>query len=746
MKNKFNFGKSSLIKKVALFAFFASTCSFAFASAQDVIVETAKFKLVIRSDATAKSLIIKKTGEECVDTREGLPLFTSTQERPFNNETKLIYPHKRITYTANRIRREGDLLIVGFDIAPYEALIRVKERGGYALFTLEGFRTNTIEEKQYKGLKMDVPPVVSFRVLQLPVKKRANFGEWLNVEWDDRAAVAVVASDPYSIIDHEKRFGFKLLNADLLRSHKLYGGAAVLAAGAGGDCFLESVAEMEEDLDLPRGVKSRRHSLLNASIYWTYDISPKNVDEHIAWAKRGGFRMMLIYYTSMLKDGTYEYLGDYDWNSSYPNGIEDLKKVLSKIKAAGITPGFHTLQTHIGLKSRYVTPDADPRLNKTMLFTLAKPLPQNSAPCEIEVLESTAEAVRHPMCKVLQFGGELFTYEWASEAPPWKFYGVKRGHCETRVRAHARGEIGGIVDISEYGASSCYIDQRTDLQDEIAQKIAKIYDAGMAFCYFDGSEGVNPPCAINVSLSQLRVVDAFKTPVLFTEGAAKSHFGWHLQSGANAFDTFMPEVFKEKIVEYPLTEAPIMRRDFTRIDFGWWGFWPKGGMVRLNLFTKLGTQRDMWEYGTSKAAAWDCPATIQATLSHFKNHKRTCDIMETMRRWEVVRERKLLTASQKEMLKNPSREFHLVLDGKGGLDLVEWHQLNVAGSKTSDVRAFTYEHNGKRIVEYWHISDSADLLLPNGVKLAAGDVKEYEISGTLEDAEKLFNAATIVSP
>ena len=58
------------------------------------------------------------------------------------------------------------------------------------------------------------------------------------------------------------------------------------------------------------------------------------------------------------------------------------------------------------------------------------------------------------------------------------------------------------------------------------------------------------------------------------EGAAKAHFGWHMLSGSNAFDIFYPEEFKEKIDEYPAAEAPLMQRDFTRVHFGWWGFWP----------------------------------------------------------------------------------------------------------------------------------------------------------------------------
>ena len=708
------------------------------ANAADVVIENEAFKLVVGEDARAKSLVVKSTGEECLDTREGIPLFTSTQERPFNNEIKLAHPNKRTTYRANRVRRDGDLLVVGFAVAPYEALVRVRTGGGYALFTLEGFRTDTQDEKQYGGLKMDVPPVASFRVVQLPVRNRANFGDWLNVSWDGRAAVAVVGADPYSEIDHEDRFGFRLLNADLRRDVRLVGGSAAIVAAPGRDAFLAAMDSFERDLGLPHGVESRRSPLLNASIYWTGNLSPENVDEHIAWAKKGGFRLMLVYFSAFIRSEGYSHLGDYDWSTNYPNREKDLEMVLSRVKAAGITPGIHTLQTHIGLKSRYVTPDADPRLNKTMRFTLAKPLPDDAAPCDVEVLEDTSAAVRCEGCRILQFGGELLSYEGFSETPPYRFTGVKRGHCGTRVRAHQRGEIGGILDVSEFGAISCYIDQRTDLQDEIAAKIRNIYDCGFEFCYFDGSEGVNPPCGVNVSLSQWRVARALKRPPLFTEGAAKSHFGWHLQAGANAFDIFPPEVFKAKIAEYPLAEAPVMRQDFTRVDFGWWGFWRNGDKVYGG--ETVGTQPDMWEYGTSKAAAWDCPAAIQASLVRFKSHARAGDIMEVMRRWEDVRARRWLTDGQREALRDPKREFHLYLDESGEYELCEIEMLRSADS-ARHLRGFVFRRGGATVVAYWHTAGSGVLTWDLGPAEVVSGLKYLVTEKSPEEVKRAFAAA-----
>ena len=100
------------MKKIESLAF-AAACAASFAVA-DVTLESSDFRLTLGDDACAKSLVVKATGEECLDTSCKKPFLSVTQDRPFDNELKLIHPNKRIVYPANRVRREGDLLIFGF--------------------------------------------------------------------------------------------------------------------------------------------------------------------------------------------------------------------------------------------------------------------------------------------------------------------------------------------------------------------------------------------------------------------------------------------------------------------------------------------------------------------------------------------------------------------------------------------------------------------------------------------------------
>ena len=675
----------------------------------DIILENRAFRLTVGCDGIAKSLILKANGEECLAADEEIALFSVTQDRPFNNEVKLAHPNKRTTYQANSIRREGNLLHVAFEVVPVKAVIELREAEDFIAFRLKGF---TILDNDYGHLCMKKPPVAELRICQLPVRHRKYFGEWLNVVWDDKAAVNVLAVSPHARIDQEKRKNCRVMTADAVRGVRLEGCEAALIAALPGK-LLDAIDSLEKDYDLPRGVENRRGDLINASVYWTAELNPGNVERHIARAKQGGFRLMLIYYTSIFcEQGGYSLNGNYDYRDTYPDGRSDLEKVLQKVKAAGIVPGIHFLQTHIGMKSRYVTPHADHRLGKTRYFTLARPLKPGDT--ELFTEENPEGCVMHPKCRVLQFGGELMTYAGFTEEPPYRFTGIERGAYGTETEDHGAGQIGGILDVSEFGATSCYIDQNSGLQDEIADKIADAYNAGFEFCYMDGSEGTNIPFEYHVPNAQYRVYRKFTRAPLFTEGAAKAHFSWHFQAGGNAFDIFPPKIFKEKIDEFPLEEAPRMRQDFTRLDFGWWGFWTPGE-------EDAGTQADMYEYGTSRAAAWDCPATIQASLSKFDNHPRIDDILEVMRRWEDVRKTHWLTDAQKDELKKPGREHTLLINEKGEYELTPYEKIPTP----ENLSAFFFERGGENWIVYWHERGEGKAGLP----LDAGSITVYDAIG-----------------
>ena len=648
----------------------------------NIIIENKHFALTLREDCVATSLIHKESGQECLDTENVLPLFTLTEERPFDNNIKLAHPNKRMTFGANRVKLEGNRLICGFEMINSRAAIELNITPDYI-----GFKLDEIISGDAHGLCMDFPPACELRFLQLPIKQRKCFGEWLNVCFDDDVAINVLGTHPLTKIDAEKRRDFSIMSADALRDVSLKDCSAALIVSKPTK-LLDIIEKVETDYSLPQGVKSRRSDKINRSCYWTSHITPANVDEHIEYAHRAGLTMMLIYYSSILKRGDcYDTTSCFEYSDDYPNGFSDLEAMIKKLNAAGITVGLHILHTHIGFASEYVTPVADHRLRLKDHYTLSKAIGEDDTTIFVE--ESTEYAPRHEKCKILRFGGEIIKYGAVQDNPP-AFLDCERGYLGTYKKEHCLGEIGGVLDVSEFCATSAYIDQKTSLQDEIAEKIASVYSAGFEFIYYDGSEGANPPFEIYIPLAQYRVYKKLDRAPLYCEGAAKSHFSWHMLSGGNAFDAFGTKSFKQCIELHPAAEAVRMKQDFTRLNFGWWMF-------------REDTQADIFEFGTSRAAAFDCPGTMMENIGLFKKNKRTNDILEVLRRWEYARKNSILTAEDKERLK--SGEHTLIIDEKGEYRLCECFNIR----DDEQVTAFYFNMGGENFVSIWHKTDKASL-------------------------------------
>ncbi len=712
LKLHVSFMKSPLLLPLLIYVFIAVSCTEQKSvNDNDVIIENDQIKLIISNDGIAKSLLYKPDKTECLITGKNIPISTITEPRPYQNEVKLAYPNKRTVFKSNSARMEDGKLVIGYELIPWETTISIKITNDYLAFTLEKFSLT----EDY-GISMTEPPISEMWFLRLPVRNMDHWGDWLNVLWDDKVAVNLLAADPFTNADSEEGEGYRILQAGVDEKVKLTGVTAALIT-CPSDKLLDKIAVVEKNFNLPEGVESRRHDLYNASYYWTSNITPANVEDHIKYAKLGGFRLMNIYYPAFLESRGYRLIGNYDvFRQEYPNGTTDLKAMLERIKAAGITPGCHFLHSHIGRDSRYVTPVPDHRLNLLRIYTLKRPLSKTDTTIYIE--QNPANSTMADGRRVLKLGSELISYKGYTTEPPYVFYGCERGIDETMINSQPAGYMFGLLDVSEFGATSVYIDQYSDLQDEIADYIADLWKTGFRFLYFDGSEGVNPPFWYHVSGAQYRVFSKLDPKPLFAEGAAKTHFSWHMLTGGNAFDIWPPERIKTETVKHPLREAPRMYNNLTRLNFGWLGYW-------LPDENTIGTQPDQLEFVTSKAAAWDCPVSIHANPEILAKHPRTPDNFEVFRRWEEVRARKWLTEEQKHMLRNPDQEYTLLLDEKNEFELVPYEQIIDVSNGSREIIAFTFERNKSQYAVYWHISGDKTIEMP----VKTSDIKLMENLG-----------------
>ena len=120
----------------------------------------------------------------------------------------------------------------------------------------------------------------------------------------------------------------------------------------------------------------------------------------------------------------------------------------------------------------------------------------------------------------------------------------------------------------------------------------------------------------------MRVAGRFARKPFANEGALKSHFGWHLLSRGNAFDTFLPERTRESMRKYVLRTARQDADDFSSVNFGWLSFrlpdtrlGKRESSIANNypVEVTIGTQPDMYEFVASKAAAWNAPLSMQVS-------------------------------------------------------------------------------------------------------------------------------------
>ena len=151
------------------------------------------------------------------------------------------------------------------------------------------------------------------------------------------------------------------------------------------------------------------------------------------------------------------------------------------------------------------------------------------------------------------------------------------------------------------------------------------------------------------------------------------------------------------IVKHPVSQAPRMANDFTRINFGWWSI-------------KAGQRPDIIEYGTALAAAFDCPGAFLSNLKLIENTPRADDLFEVIRRWEVARESGFITEDIKAELKKTEQEHTLLIDENKELELVRCEHLEGAAGGNTALTAFIFERGAKTCAVLWNNEGEGRLL------------------------------------
>ena len=712
-------------------------------AAPDVVLENLQMRLVLSGDGYAKSLQLKPSGVECLMTDVRVPFATLTQYRPYDNEYKLMLPAKPWTHAANRIVREGNSLKIEFEDEFNILEVAIDERRDcIALKPVKiGYRFEDFGDKR-------ATEVDEIAFARLPVPSRAHFGQLLNAVWDDKVAVAMLATSPETRTDAiALPNGGRTLVAGTAEKVRLLGTGAAIVAAPGGVELLGRIDAVEREFRLPRGVASRRHPLYAASYLFCGRISPDTAEAYIDVARQAGMKMMVISYTAFAKS-----CGHYIWRESYPNGLADLKKVTDRIRNAGIVPGLHIHYNKVSTNDPYIAQMADPRMATVANIVLARDISPTER--EIEVQGDPASLRMENGRRLIWIGNEIVSYEGVATTRPYRLTGCRRGVHGSQAVAHCRGTYGRLVDVDDW-PYFIRVDPETGISDEIAARLAELVDAaGFRFVYYDGAEDVPPPFWYQVPRAQVRVDSRFARRPFANEGAEKSHFGWHLLSRGNAFDTFLPERTREAVKKYILRTARQDADDFSAVNFGWLGFYQpdanvrrKAGFLKDNAAVTItvGTQPDMYEYVAAKAAAWNSPVSVQTTPQAVAAHPRGRDILAALQRWEAVKLGGHLTPEQREELKEPDRECFIWPFGfdASAPELVAWRKLTDDAERP--IRAFSYEREGRAGVVYWAVNaketPEVTVKVPEAVSRQFGGLRFVEAAMPVRKLEDAFRMA-----
>jgi hypothetical protein len=492
------------------------------------------------------------------------------------------------------------------------------------------------------------------------------------------------------------------LHAETEAKFGLQRGSFAMVAAASAEQFLERVRRLEAAAGLPDGVGIKRAEANRPSYLLVSDLSEDNVERAIRIARTAGLGDIWI--------------SNYNWASSvghypinehfFPHGLAGLKATVAKLHAAGLRAGMHLWASKISPHDPYITPVPDRRLYKDRVATLAEQVGV------VERVLRTQEDLRDwPGEQTVPEGTSADLYRILLVDEEWIRYKrlLDDGHGVTGCE---RGALGSRPAPHRRGAQVCHIlfdpcirgfvvDQDTDLHDEMAQRIAEIWNAvGFDCLYYDGVEDCQPPHWYYVPKFQLNVWRRLVRKPVVCQGTFWEHFSWHIHSRGGTIDYIWDDQLKEvreRALPYNLWQA----EHFMPGELGWFAW-------RLPGPGRAGTQFDAVEALCAKAAGYDMAFSLAGRLADFEAHPYAQELLEVVGAWERLRLQRRVPASLVASLRDPSRQFTLLRrQGKWEICPVEPLAMGAEsggeeGGGGKDWRAYIV-FSGKQLgVCYWH--------------------------------------------
>ena len=380
--------------------------------------------------------------------------------------------------------------------------------------------------------------------------------------------------------------------------------------------------------------------------------SESTVDDLLAYTKRAN--LMTLYHP-----GPFASWGHYALDpKAFPNGNAGMKQAVDKGRAAGIRIGVHTLTNFINTNDPYVTPVPDPRLSRTGASVLASAVDAVATVLPVASPEYFANEKANWLHTAV-VDQELIRYRAVSAAEPWVLLDCERGAFGTKAAPHDKGA--GIGKLLDHPYKVFY--PTLDMQDEIARHLAAFFnETGVGQMDFDGHEGGLGTGQGDYAIERFAKVfyDALDHPVL--NGTSNSEpFYWHINTYCNWGEPWYGG-FRESMQEYRLQNQALFERNFVPHMLGWY---------RLTATTSLPEM----EWMLARAAGHNAGFAMSTTLGELQRNADTGILLDAIREWEDARRSGAFSITQREALKDASREFHLEPAGAGAWSLCPLHSI-----------------------------------------------------------------------
>lgn len=413
------------------------------------------------------------------------------------------------------------------------------------------------------------------------------------------------------------------------------------------DAVLDHIRRIEEAYDLPNpklGGEWAKTSDDGNTGYLFTDLTEENVDETIRYAKMGGFRYILIYANTWSTS-----LGSYPIRTkNFPQGEASLKAVVDKCHAAGLKVGIHTLTSYVGINDPLVRPVPDPRLLKDGEAILAEDIDEKATDILARgaldafpgspTFTGSSRAVHE-----FQIDDEIIGYRFVTGEDEHSFVQCKRGHNGTKAAPH---KAGAKIQHLAGRSSSYLVDLRTDLKDQVSERIAGLINrCGLDMVYFDGSEAnaANGPFWYWVSQQQHDTCRRVTRP-LRVQASSMNSWMWHWQV-RGVCDDFAAVATEIYLDYHKIGDAwESYRKNFVPAELGWWGFLTDAPHQRAT------TPDEVAYYGT-RMVALDSPISMETSLSKLQDNGRTEEMLRLLNEYEQIRRSGIVPKETREKLR-----------------------------------------------------------------------------------------------